>query len=85
MHPLRLRAAKTARHEAPPGVPYHYDNDTIPMEHRIAKANPTFDLSTEKVPGPKSRKKHAYFLGTIGTNRVRFLQKACLFSIGDCG
>jgi hypothetical protein len=86
MHTLPLRAAETARHEAPPGVPYHYDNDTIPMAHSIAKSNPTFDLWTEKVPGPKSRKKHAYFLGVIGANRVWFLQKACFFLVAkrDC-
>jgi hypothetical protein len=80
MHPLRLRAAKTPLGQAPPGVPYRYDNDTIPVAHPIAKSNPTFELSTEKLPGWKFRKKHAYFLGTIEANRVRFPQKACFYS-----
>jgi hypothetical protein len=81
MHTLRLRAAETPLGQAPPGVPYRYDNDTIPMAHPIAESNPTFELSSEKVPGPKAQKKHAYFLGMIWANRVRFLQKACFFLI----
>jgi hypothetical protein len=80
MHPLRLHAAETARHATPPGVPYRYDNDTIPMAHLIAKPNPVFDPSVKKVPGPKAQKKHAYFLGMIGANQVPFLQKACFYS-----
>jgi hypothetical protein len=80
MHTLRLHAAETPPGQAPPGVPYHYDNDTIPMTHQIAKSNPVFDPLTEKVPGWKLRKKHACFLGTVWANRVPFLQKACFYS-----
>jgi hypothetical protein len=79
MDTLPLRGAETPPAQAPPGVPYHYDNDTISMEHQIPKPNPVFDLLRQNVPGWEFRKKHAYFLGMIGANRVRFLQEACLF------
>jgi hypothetical protein len=70
---------QTPLSRAPRGVPYHYDIDTIPMEHRMLKSVYQFDSFDRKRIRFESWKIFDFPLVRVLAGNAAAMEKACFF------